>query len=345
MNRFTLTTVLSAVMLILMGCGPAKLEQSVEVQPDETAFLINIEDTDEQGKFKSIEFLEEHKVAAARVVLPLRSRDTGRAWWSYEWIPTARVITVKRAPVTRQWTDAKSNDHKTEKLHVESLDSIGFSVGATIMARVEETDAAKFLYHFGGKQLEEIIDTNIRGFAQKEMADRFGKFKLEECKFTKTDIFKEVEKIVQTKFKELGVTVDYFGAAEGLTFDDMKIQDAINRQVQAEADIQTAKQEKLAQDERNKTMLAKRQAEAEAAKLAAQEDAQTQSVRNQMLIDQAKAEAEAAKLKMEQKEALMLEAELYARKAEADAKVEAAKNLKELRILPAGSGLLHDLDK
>lgn len=332
-------------VLALSGCGPAELEQSVEVQPDETAFMINIEDTDEQGKFKSVAFLEEHKVAAARVILPLRKRSTGYMWSSYEWIPTARVIVVKRAPVTRQWTDARSDDHMTEKLHVESLDSIGFSVGATIMARVEETQAATFLYNFGGKQLEEIMDTNIRGFAQKEMANRFGQCKLEECKTVKTTIFKEVEAVVIEKFKSMGVTIDYFGAAEGLTFDDQKIQDSINRQVQAEADIQTAKQEKLAQDERNKTMLAQRQAEAEAAKLAAQEDAQTQEVRNQMLIDAAKAETEAAKLKMEQKEALLLEAELYVKKAEADAKVEAAKNMKELRILPAGSGLLHGLDK
>ena len=333
--------------LLLVGCGPAKLEQSVEVQPDETAFLINIEDTDEQGKFKSIEFLEENKVSAARIILPLRERSTGRAWFSYEYIPTARVITVKRTPATREWTDDPSTGTSSlsQKLAVESLDSIGFSVGATIMARITETDAAKFLYHFNGKQLEEIIDSNIRGYCQKELADQFGQLKLEECKAQKSKVFKNVEKSVIDKFNAMGITIDYFGAAEGLSFDDPKIQDAINRQVQAEADIETAKQEKLAQDERNKTLMAKKLSEAEALTAGAEQEAKAQEIRNRMLIEAAKAQSEAAKLKLEQKEALQLEAELYALKAEADAKVEAAKNLKELRILPAGSGLLHGLDK
>ncbi|MCA8910967.1 MAG: hypothetical protein KDB82_04640 [Planctomycetes bacterium] len=345
------TTKILALMLIpamlLAGCGPARLEQSVEVQPDETAFLINIEDTDQQGKFKSIEFLEDNKVSAARVILPLRERDTGRMWWSYEYIPTARVITVKRTPVTREWTDDPSTgtSNLSQKLAVESLDSIGFSAGATIMAHITEQDAARFLYHFNGEQLEQIIDSNIRGYCQKELASRFGQLKLEDCKLQKARVFDEVEKATVEKFEPMGITIDYFGASEGLSFDDPKIQEAINKQVQAEADIETAKQEKLAQDERNKTLLAKKLAESEALTVAAQEQAKADQIHNQMLIDAARAEAEAAKLKLEQKEALTLEAELYAKKAEADAKVEAAKNLKELRILPAGSGLLHDLDK
>ncbi|MCA8914326.1 MAG: hypothetical protein KDB90_02855 [Planctomycetes bacterium] len=347
MKKTRIMVALLIPLLLLAGCGPAKLEQSVEVQPDETAFLINIEDTDQQGKFKSVEFLEENKVSAARIILPLRERSTGRMWFSYEYIPTARVITVKRTPVTREWTDDPDTgtSNKSQKLAVESLDSIGFSAGATIMAHITEADAARYLYHFNGVQLEEIIDANIRGYCQKELASRFGQLKLEDCKLQKSRVFEEVEKSTIDKFEPMGITIDYFGASEGLCFDDPKIQEAINKQVQAEADIETAKQEKLAQDERNKTLLAKKLAESEALTSAAEQDAKAQQVRNQMLIDAAKAQSQAAALKLEQKEALQLEADLYAKKAEADAKVEAAKNLKELRILPAGSALLHGLDK
>ena len=91
-------------------------------------------------------------------------------------------------------------------------------------------------------------------------------------------------------------------------------------------------------------MLAKRQADSEAKTAEAREDAIAATIRNQTKIDAAKADAEVARLKLAQKEALLLEAELYVMKANADARVEAAKNMKELRVLPAGSGLLHHLD-
>lgn len=331
--------------LVLAGCGPMMLEEAVEVKPDETAFKVSIEDTGDQGKFASIDFLEKRKVATTRVLLDQRKRDTGRMWWSYEWIPTERVIVISRALCTRDWSGDETNDNKIKKLQVESLDSVGFNVGASMTCRVEEKNAATFLYNFAGKQLEQIMDTNIRGYCQKELMDKFGRLKLEECKRQKTDVFKTVEKMAKDKFEPLGITVDYFGAAEGLTFDDKKIQDAINRQVQAESDIETARQEKLAQDERNKTMLAKRQAEAESAKLAALEEQQTQETRNAMLVSEAEAKARAAKLLLDQKEALLLEAEIYQKKTMADARLEAAKNLKEIRILPADSGFLMDLDK
>ena len=289
MKKLLMLLVLPA--LLIAGCGPVELEQSVDVQPDETAFLIMIEETGKQGKFKSEEYLEEHKVAAARILLPLRVRSTGRMWWSYEWIPTARVIRVKRAPVTREWTDDPNTgtESKAQKLAVESLDSVGFSVGATIMARITEEQAAKFLYNFNGQQLEEIIDTNVRGFCLKELSAAFGMMKLEDCKLKKTTVFRDVEKAVIVKFNTMGITIDYFGASEGLTYDDPKIQDSINKQVQAEADIETAKQEKLAQDERNKTLLAKRQADSEAKTAEAKEDAIAATIRNQTKIAAAKA--------------------------------------------------------
>lgn len=351
-RKLSMKSILSIVIcffsIVTIGCGDYKEELLVEIEPDETAFMIALEGNTEenQEKFESVEFLEKRKVASKRISIPQREKSTGRMWWSYEWIPSARVIKIKRAPVTREWTNDPSTgtSSKSEKLQVESLDSVGFSVGATIMCSIQEDDAARFLYYFNGKQLEDIIDNNIRGYAQMELAQRFGALKLEECKAQKGKIFKEVESLVKNKFEDMGITTSYFGSSEGLTYENPDIQKAIDAQVQSEARIQTEMNEKLAADEENKKKIAAAVAVAEAEKQSAQQELEAQRVRNQRLIEEAEAKATAANKLLSSKEAVLLELEVHIKRKEAEAKVEAAKSLKEVRILPAGSALLHGLD-
>lgn len=256
-------------MLVLVGCGPVKLEKSVEVGPSETAYLVALE-TDAQGKFESIEYLEQQKVAAKRILLPQRDRKTGRMWFEYEWIPTARVIKVDRKPVSRKWTTAQSSDPTTAPLEVESLDSIGFAVGVTTTARIDEKEASRFLYYHAGRQLEEVIDTNIKSFVLAGLSTEFGKYNLTEARKKKNEIFEKVEKEATVFFKERGITIEYMGLSEGLTYEMPEIQKAIDNSFVAEQSKITAQQEQEAAKIQNQTLIAKVAAESEAANRLAQ---------------------------------------------------------------------------
>ena len=144
MRNFNFILLLIAVFTVvgLTGCGPYPTEQAVEVKNNETAFVVPLEgdSKSKQAQFMSIEYLEKAKVATKRIIIPLRKRSLGRAWFDYEWIPLARVIVVDRSPVTREWLDK-------EGIKVESLDSVGFTVGVNCTGMIREEDAAKFLYY------------------------------------------------------------------------------------------------------------------------------------------------------------------------------------------------------
>lgn len=69
----------------VISCGPPLKEEFTEIEPNETAFVINLEsDAKSQKQFESIEYLEKQKVAAKRINIPLREKDTGRFWFNYE---------------------------------------------------------------------------------------------------------------------------------------------------------------------------------------------------------------------------------------------------------------------
>ncbi len=262
------------LLIVAMGltaCGPMQREMVVEVGPSETAYLVSLE-KDTQGKFESIEYLESQKVAAKRILLPQRQQQTGRMPGSYRWIPTARVIKVDRAPVSRKWVGdpTTNNDPKTAPLEVESIDSIGFAIGVTITARIDEKNASRFLYYFAAKPLAEVIDTNIKSFILTRLSEEFGALPLQEARRKKNDIFNRTEKEAMTFFLERGITIDYMGLSEGLTYLNPEIQEAIDASFKAEQDRITAQQEQEAQVIRNKTLIAQVTAQATAARQQAQ---------------------------------------------------------------------------
>ena len=257
-------------MFAFTGCrGPAEIEIVEEIETNETAFMVPMEGAslDSQGKFMSVDFLEEAKVPAKRVTIPQRKRKNGRHRWNYEWIPTLRVIKVDRKPVTREWTqeDGTGTSSKNEAIHVESKESIGFAIGVNITAMVQENDASIFLYWYAGKPLADVVDENVRGFVTSILSREFGSLDLVDGRGAKAEIFTRVYEATRDHFKETGITIDNLGYAEGLIYEDEEIQTGINNRFLAELSVQTAAQEKLAQDERNKQKVATATAEKESA--------------------------------------------------------------------------------
>lgn len=335
LKKFLIASILT---LTLIGCGPAKVLPLETVGPNETAFVIPLEDGKEQEKFESIEYLTNHKVVSKRIEIPVRERSTGRGPGDYEWIPMVRVIKVDRSLVTREWVNAKraakdekkdNDDKKVEAIAVESLDSIGFHVGVNITAFITEEDAPTYLYYHTSKPLSKVIDENIRGFVQDRLAQKFGALVLEECKKQKGKIFEEVGKETIANFKPYGITISTVGNAGGLEFDDPKIQESIDATARSEMAITIAKKAKLAQDEQNTLEISKATAE------------------NKILLDRAianrLASEEFAKAKDAQESRVRLEIE----RVKADAQYKAAERWNgdmPNSIVPAGSPMLFGLD-
>ena len=313
---------LVSLSFLLNGCGPYKTEKIEEIQANETAFLVPMEgDTKtDQQKFMSEDFLAKSKVALTRVIIPQRKRDTGRAPWAYEWIPTMMLIKVNRSPITREWTndEGTGTSVKKEAIRVESKDSIGFAVGVNLTAMIEEADAAKFLYKYAGKSLAEVVDTNVRGYLQTFLAQEFGSRDLTACKSDKGDIFKKAFEDAKKFFADYGITITNLGNAEGLEYENPQVQQSIDDAYVAEMDVKKADQERLAQ-----------------------------RIRNQQNVEKAIADRKAAQEFAAAQNAQVAKLELDIRRMQAEATLEAAKKWNgqmPANIMPQGSSMLFGLD-
>jgi hypothetical protein len=289
-NKLLKYAQIAACSLLLASCGPPRTERFVEIEPNETAFVIALEDdSNNQKQFESIEYLEKQKVASKRIPIPLREKKTGRMWFDYEWIPLVRVVSIDRAPVTRQWTGADQTQAGAA-IAVESRDSIGFTVGINLTAYVDEGDTAKFLYYYRSKQLNEIIDQNIRGYIQMKLSEEFGARDLQACKTDKNDIMNKIRPQATEHFEQYGVTITALGMSEGLQFEESQIQAAINNAYIAEMEITREKQRALAQEQINARMLAEAAGQRAAAEeFAKAADAQRKKI--ELEIERMRAEA------------------------------------------------------
>jgi hypothetical protein len=262
-NKTTIIGLFAA--LLLSSCmKPVRVDPVKEIEPNETAFVIPLEmGTENQAKLESVEFLKENQVAAKRIIIPQRERQIGRFGHQIEWIPTVRVITVDRTPVTRSWTEEPETDKRksdsTATFGVESMDSIGFSVGVNVSAHIEESDTATYLYYYRGGDLAKVMDQNVREKVHTVLSQEFSSRTLQQCKIEKGVIRDALDKQVAEHFKKYGITITSIGLAEGLFFEQPEIQQAINDAYIAEMEVEREKQKTAAQAEINKRLLSEAQ--------------------------------------------------------------------------------------
>jgi len=301
----------SVIMMIMMvssltGCiGPAKVDKYVEVKPNETAFVVPLEgDTGGQGKLMSSDYLNDMKVATKRIYLPQTKIDTGRGYWKYKWVPTVRVITVDRKPVTFVWEEESG-------IKVESKDSIGFTVGINITGHVTENDTALFLYNYPSGNIRTVLNDVVKSKTTEELSRLFSRYDLEGTKQVinkkgevivlfapgarqqKGVIVDEAKESLVEYFSLQGVTIDTFGLIGGLSYEDKEIQKSINDNFRSELDIQNKENERLAQEKVNAKQIAQAEADrksAEEFKMAAQSRKAMVSLEVDLLIAQAELE-------------------------------------------------------
>jgi len=313
----------AALCFGVVGCKPYMGEMYKDIGPSETGFVVPLEGANKtsQGKFDSVAFLEERKVAAKRINIPRRYKSTGRMWYDVEIVETVRVITVDRSPVSREWTaEHETGTSKNDDLiYVESKDSIGFGIGCTITAAIEEPNTATYLYNFPqGRPLADVIDKDIRASITKILAREFGARDLAACKTDKAAIFDIAFAESSKYWKKFGVTIRMLGHSGGLSYENKRIQDAIDKNYEAEMEIERKENLKMAQKQENERLL-------------------SIEVNNRLCAEEFNKalEAQTAKIRLE------------IDRMEAEARLEMAKkwsgNLPN-SILPQGSNLLMGLD-
>jgi len=275
-----------AMLFLVVGCTTKTDIKTIEA--NQTAFLIPIAgDTSTQTKFQSVDFLKGKQVAAKQVEIPYEWKQTGGngIFKSGDFYPTVKLYLVNRAPVTREWTDAEATGTTTsnQAFAVESSESVGFQVGATCTAMISEEDAAVYLYWFGEKPLEQVMDENIRGVVQKELFNSFAKTNLAGGQVTKQDIYAALEVKLKEDFAQQGITIVSFGGQGGLWYDEQMIQDSINNSYAAQQGVFQTQAKATQQYVINEQMISQANAAATATVIAGQASAQVQALNGEML--------------------------------------------------------------
>ena len=231
MKTTTIALMMTAA-LIATGCRPYDVPEHMEIDTSETGFLIPLEgDSSDQVAFESERYLEDRKVATKRVRIPHRWVQTGRAWWSGKWIGLVRLVKVDRSPVTREWTADSSSgtSARDQAIWIESKDSVGFSVGFTCTAYIDEDDTARFLYMYRSKSLADMMDTEVRARIQQVAAEVAAMYDLDELRARKLEIIAAVRTNVNPFFTKRGITITTVGMFGGFTYENRMIQEAIDK--------------------------------------------------------------------------------------------------------------------
>lgn len=281
-KKFTVLSFMMVFMLLCMtGCRrPYDTPEFVTIEASQTAFLIPLTgDTTDQASFASEEMLEQAKVATKEIQIPHKWVQLGRRDWMGEWRPAAKLIVVERKPVSRSWESGSTAANSQNAIWGETSDGIGFYVGMSCSAQINEADATKFLYRFNNTPLETIIDNEIKTMVKDEFNKVASQYTSTELHMHKNEIISTVKTNVTDYFKEFGITITVLGTNEGFSFENQTIQDAIDKKFASE-------QELVTQQNLNEVAIAKAQAEAEAAKIKAEADAEVLKIA-------AEAEAEA----------------------------------------------------
>lgn len=262
--RKSLALGLSALLFpTLTGCNvlkPYNTPEFVTIEANQTAFLIPlIGNTSEQGVFESEELLAKTKVATKEIQIPKRWVQTGKASFKGEWKPSAKLITVDRSPITREWTADVSGgtNNSNQGVTAKTKDGIKITLNVNATAQIEEKMATKYLYFYNTNALSNVMDTEIKTMAHSRLIEEVAKYDLNDLDIE--NIVKTVREEVQQYFLERGITITALGLASDPIYPE-DIQKAMNSKVKAQ-------QNQEAQAIMNKTAEDKAKSEAEQARL------------------------------------------------------------------------------
>jgi len=324
MTRFTSWLSL-AMCLFMAGCRkPYHEDLLVDIATSEVAILIETQNSAEQAvtappgkgdvtdtRLQSVDFYKTRVVQATRVTIPYYWKQTHLKGYLFDydnssngrWVPAARLITINTEPETRKWHSDTGGG-----INAESLDSVGFSTGISITARIEDRDdAILFLSNYppkaervitalGGDEfkvevtsLEQIMDDEVKTKIQEVYAYESAGEIMDDLRGKKREIIDRVQEIVVPFFKERGITITSIGQFGGFTYENAEIQQAIDDVFKAQQDEEVAKAESKAAEVRKDALRLK--GEGEASQILESSKGKAEGIRIE-----AEAEAEAIKL-------------------------------------------------
>jgi regulator of protease activity HflC (stomatin/prohibitin superfamily) len=284
---------LLAVALIglasLVGCSAYDKPVFVEWGSSTTPFLIQLEGDAKQATVMTEDLLKKSMIGARRIQLTYRWQTMGRGWNNGKYIPMERLILVDRDPVTREWSaeQYRGTSTKNEAIWVESNDSVGFSTGIAITARImNNEDAVKFLFNYPAGKVEkietnnsykdpyevrkvslvEVMDQEIRARVQKVFSEQAAVYKMDDLRGKKNEIMKVIETDVTKFFSERGITITTIGMFGGFKYENDEIQKSIDKVFQAQQDKNVAIAEAEAAKERKESLRLIGEGEAEKVK-------------------------------------------------------------------------------
>jgi len=258
---------------ILASCTPPNVPDIQQIQPNETAFLVPLEgDRGSQVKFDSEEFLEKNKISVGRIEITKRWRQTSYPWmyWSGEYIPSLVLIKVDRAPVTVQWQASlnamgrPTRQQGDKSIWIESKDSVGFSIGFNVSAYIEAQNASKFLYMYAGRELKDVMDTEVHGRVMEVAQSFAAKQKMDQLREMKGEMSESIQNDVKEFFTERGITITNIGMFGGFVYENEDIQKAIDGVFVAQQEKNKNQALFEAQDAINQKMLSEAEAKATA---------------------------------------------------------------------------------
>lgn len=214
----------------LTGCVKSyDKPEYVEIDTSETGFLIPLEgNTNDQTKFESVDYLQARKVATKRVQIVHRWNQEGRLPGTGQWFATVRLVKVNRSPITREWTAEGKHVSGDKAIWIESADSVGFSMGFTCTAFIDEKDAATFLYWYPSGSLANVMDGEVRGRIQQGAAEVAARYPLDGLRAKKQEIVDAVKLDLTTFFTKRGITITTVGMFGGMTYENPAIQKSID---------------------------------------------------------------------------------------------------------------------
>jgi len=255
------------VLSMLCLCACTKREVYT-IEANQTAFLIPLKgDVAGQASFESEELLSEAKVAAKQVYITRTKEHLGPMHWEY--VADNMLIVVDRTPVTREWSETSNvgTSSANQAIYAESKESIGFSVGMNCSAQIyTEDDAVRFLYSYNNKSLADIMDSEIRARVESDFVEMCAKYTMNDILTNKAEIMDYVRNDVTAYFANRGITITVLGMKDGIEYDDVAVQTAINAAFVAERDAE-------AQAIINATSIETARAQAEAVMIAAEAEA------------------------------------------------------------------------
>ncbi len=243
MKKSNVALLLALVLIVLVGCKPYDVPEFVEIASNETAFIVPLSGkTSSQAEFMSEQYLRENMVATKRVEIPHEWIQTGKKTHMGKYLPTIKIVRVDRTPVSVMWD---ANNSQT-KIAVETKESIGFTIPISITAMIEQTDAPKFLYKYTeNKTLSSVVNTDVNAFIKTQASQRFGVYTFEECKLKKKEILEAIFTEAKLFFKDYGITLSQFGMTDGLIFDNVGIQQAVDKQILLQAEGKALKEKEI----------------------------------------------------------------------------------------------------